>query len=74
MAPCPPKATTTCAVMTATRYGRQFSLVIVFSLEMDLLTLYDILEEKTDEELLLLACYFRDENDQMFSERSRGRC
>lgn len=38
---------------------------------MDVLTLYNILENKADEELLLLANYFRDEDDKMFSERSR---
>lgn len=41
---------------------------------MDLLTLYSILEDEADEELLLLASYFGDEDDEMFSERSREGC
>lgn len=41
---------------------------------MDVLTLYNILEDEADEELLLLASYFRDENDEIVSERSREGC
>lgn len=41
---------------------------------MDVFTLYNILEDEADEELLLLANYFRNENDEMFSERSREGC
>jgi len=41
---------------------------------MDVLTLYGMLEDEADEELLLLASYFRDEDDEMFSERSREGC
>lgn len=41
---------------------------------MDVLTLYDMLEDEADEELLLLTSYFRDEDDEMFSERSREGC
>lgn len=41
---------------------------------MDGLTLYNILEDEADEELLLLANYFRDEKNEMFTERSREGC
>lgn len=41
---------------------------------MDVLTLYNILEDEVDEELLLLANYFRDEKDEMFTEWSREGC
>lgn len=32
---------------------------------------YNILEDEADEQLLLLANYFRNESDEVFSERSR---
>lgn len=41
---------------------------------MDVLTLYNMLEDEADDELLLLANYFRDEEDEMFIERSREGC
>jgi len=34
---------------------------------MDVLTLYNILEDGADEQLLLLTSYLSDENDEMFS-------
>jgi len=37
---------------------------------MDLLTLYSILEDKTDDDLLLFACYFRGEIDKIFNKQS----
>lgn len=41
---------------------------------MDVVMLYNILEDEADEELLLLANHFRNENDEMFSQRSREGC
>jgi len=41
---------------------------------MDVLTLYNILEDETDEELLLIANCLREEDNEMFTERSREGC
>jgi len=40
---------------------------------MDVVMLYNILEDEADEELLLFANHFRNENDEMFSQRSGER-
>jgi len=42
--------------------------------KMDVLTLYNILEDEADEKLLLIANCLREEDKEMFTERSREGC
>lgn len=41
---------------------------------MDVMSVYSLLEDEADDELLLLVHLFRDESDEMYSERNREGC
>jgi hypothetical protein len=66
------------SVFTTTWFGVENFSQLMFSstmyIKMDVVMLYTILEYEADEELLLLANNFRNENHEMFSQRSREGC
>jgi hypothetical protein len=41
---------------------------------MDVMSVFNLLEDEADDELLLLAYLFREESDEMYSERNREGC
>lgn len=41
---------------------------------MDVMSVYNLLEDEADDELLLLVHLFREESDAMYSERNREGC
>ncbi|KAL4148857.1 hypothetical protein QTP88_003002 [Uroleucon formosanum] len=60
--------------MLAEGYSKSNTRKAESDAKMDVLTLYNILEDEADEELLLIANCLREEDNEIFTERSREGC